>query len=83
MKRFSFPRARSRVKYAGGERACLEVENLLSDYKHVERDEKELEKEEDESEKDESGKYQSLEVVGKKPSPIGRKKKNKPAKRSR
>lgn len=55
----------------------------MSDYKHVERDEKELEKEEDESEKDESGKYQSLEVVGKKPSPIGRKKKNKPAKRSR
>jgi len=53
----------------------------LSDYKHAEADEKELEKEEDESEKDEPGEYQAKEVVDKKLSLTGRKKK-KTAKRS-
>ena len=59
----------------------------MSDYKHVEAEEKELEKEEDESEKDQPGEYQAKEVVDRKLSlPRRRKKaakKKKPAKRSR
>ncbi|HVC27681.1 MAG TPA: hypothetical protein VND40_05920 [Nitrososphaerales archaeon] len=54
----------------------------MSDYKHVEADEKELEKEEDESEKDQPGEYQAKEVVDKKLSLTRRKKKKKTAKRS-
>jgi hypothetical protein len=58
----------------------------LSDYKHVEAEEKELEKEEDESEKDHPGEYQAKEVVDKELSLTRRRKKaakKKPAKRSR
>jgi hypothetical protein len=66
--------------------AHLEAENRLSDYKHVEAEEKELEKEEDESEKDQPGEYQAKEVVDKKLNLTRRRKKateKKPAKRSR
>jgi hypothetical protein len=66
--------------------AHLDVENRLSDYKHVEAEEKELEKEEDESEKDQPGEYQAKEVVDKKLNLTRRRKKateKKPAKRSR
>jgi hypothetical protein len=54
----------------------------LSDYKHVEADEKELEKEEAESEKDQPGEYQAMEVVDKKLSLTRRKKKERTTKRS-
>jgi hypothetical protein len=66
--------------------AHIDVENRLSDYKHVEADEKELEKQEDESERDQPGEYQAIEVVDKKLTLTRRKKtvkRKKTAKRSR
>jgi hypothetical protein len=62
------------------ERAYLELENRLPDYKPTDedKDEKELEKEEDESEADEPGKYQPLSIADKKSSPKSKKGRRKP-----
>lgn len=66
----SYSREREAGFITPAERAYLEAENRLSNYKHTDedKDEKELEKEENESEKDEPGKYEPLSIVDKKSS---------------